>query len=47
MTLNTFHHAGIASMGTSNLGVGRTREILSLSKKQKKEGKQVVRISNQ
>jgi len=35
MTLNTFHHAGIASMGTSNLGVGRTREILSLSKKQK------------
>jgi DNA-directed RNA polymerase II subunit RPB1 len=35
MTLNTFHHAGIASMGTSNLGVGRTREILSLSKKPK------------
>ena len=35
MTLNTFHHAGIASMGTSNLGVGRTREILSLSKNPK------------
>ncbi len=35
MTLNTFHHAGIASMGTANLGVGRTREILSLSRSPK------------
>ena len=35
MTLNTFHNTGIAGMGSSNLGVGRTREILSLTKKPK------------
>ena len=37
MTLNTFHNTGIAGMGSSNLGVGRTREILSLTKKTPKE----------
>lgn len=31
-TLNTFHHTGIAAMGTAALGVGRIKEILSFSK---------------
>ena len=31
-TLNTFHKAGVASMGTSNLGLGRIKEILHVSK---------------
>lgn len=35
LTLNTFHHAGIGSKGTAELGVGRFREILSLSKNMK------------
>lgn len=35
MTLNTFHHSGIASMGTSNLGVDRIKELLSLTKNPK------------
>lgn len=32
---DTFHSAGIAAMGTANLGVGRTVELLSLSKNPK------------
>jgi DNA-directed RNA polymerase II subunit RPB1 len=32
MTLNTFHHIGDVTLGTTNLGMGRAKEILSLSK---------------
>ncbi len=32
LTLNTFHLAGVGAKGTAELGVGRFRELLSLSK---------------
>lgn len=32
MTLNTFHHTGIGSMGTATLGVPRMRELYGLSR---------------
>lgn len=32
MTLNAFHHSGIAMLGVSNLGVPRLREVLNLSR---------------
>lgn len=35
LTLNTFHHTGIGTMGTANLGVPRIKEILNLSKSMK------------
>lgn len=35
MTLNSFHHSGIASMSTTTQGIPRVKEILSFSKKTK------------
>jgi DNA-directed RNA polymerase II subunit RPB1 len=34
-TLNTFHHAGIGSLGSASLGVPRIKELLSFSKNMK------------